>query len=201
MGDTGAKEIEEKVLKLEELVENADLDIGHSKKHLLLRAKNLAATLLDPYVLFHTRIVVSLVKKRGGDIIDEITAWLHDIGRAVTGKGHREVGAIWAGGWLKKFYITDDEIHRILDGIRNHGTRDRPETKTGKLLRLADALAAFDPGWATMIVEYHRKWESSEKGEKELLKKRAVIEEMGTEEDKECVRKALEVLGIKPSGK
>ena len=190
------EKIEELASKLDDLVGRADLDTGHSKKHLLLRAKNLAATLLDPYVLFHTKVVVSLIKKRGGDAIDEITAWLHDIGRAVTDKGHREVGAIWAERWVKKFYITDEEVKRIIDGIRNHGTKDKPETETGRMLKLVDALAVFDPGWATMIVEYYRRWEKLEVGEKLILKKWSVIEEMGSEEDKEHARKTMEVLGI-----
>ena len=187
---------EDAITKLEYLVRKADVKTEPGRNELLMRARNLAATLLDQYVLFHTKIVVSIVKERGGDKIDEVAAWLHDIGRAVVDKGHREVGAAWAEKWLKKFYITDEEVERILDGIRNHGTKDEPKTKTGKLLKLADALAVFDEGWATMIVEYHRRWEGSDAGERMLLKKFEVVEKMGSEEDVQRAKSVLEVLGI-----
>ena len=183
------QELEDVTLKLEELVERADKDIGHGKKELLIRARNLAAALLDPYVLSHTKIVVNLVKKRGGDEIDEIAAWLHDIGRAVTDEGHRTVGAIWAEKWLKKFYITDEELERIADGIRHHGTGDEPKTKTGKLLKLVDALAVFDEGWARMFVGYFRAKGQTEVAKKMLEKKRQVVERMGSEDERKYVER------------
>ncbi|NPA76649.1 MAG: hypothetical protein GXN93_02755 [Candidatus Diapherotrites archaeon] len=187
---------EDALTKLEYLAQKVDVKTDHGKAELLMRARNLASALLDPYVLFHTKIVVSLVKEKGGDRIDEVAAWLHDIGRAVVDKGHREVGAAWAERWVKKFYITDEEVERILDGIRNHGVNDQPKTKTGKLLKLVDALAVFDPGWATMVVEYNRKWKNSDVGEKLLLKKLPVIKELGNEEEVKWAEGVLEVLGI-----
>ncbi len=183
------QELEDATLKLEELVERADKDVGHGKKELLIRARNLAAALLDPYVLSHTKIVVNLVKKRGGDEIDEIAAWLHDIGRAVTDEGHRTVGAIWAEKWLKKFYITDEELERIADGIRRHGTGGEPKTKTGKMLKLVDALAVFDGGWARMFVGYFRAKGKVEVAAKMLEKKRKVVDDMGSEDERKYVEK------------
>ncbi len=182
-----AAETERAVLKIEELAEKADMDVGHGKKELLIRARNLAAALLDPYVLFHTKIVVQIVKERGGDKIDEIAAWLHDIGRAVVDDSHRAVGAIWAERWLKKFYITDEEIERILDGIKNHGTKDEPKTKTGKMLKLVDALAVFDEGWARMIVSYYTSKGKADVAKRMLEKKRRVVEELGSEDDRKHV--------------
>jgi len=192
--DPGA--FEDALAKLEYLAQKTDVKTDPGKPELLMRARNLASALLDPYVLFHTKIVVSLVRERGGDRIDEVAAWLHDIGRAVVYKGHREVGATWAEPWVKKFYITDEEVERIIDGIRNHGVSDQPKTKTGKLLKLADALAVFDPSWATMIVEYNRKWKNSDAAEKLLLKKLAVVKELGRKGDVEQAEKVLEVLKI-----
>ncbi len=183
------QDLEDATLKLEELAKKADMDVGHGKKELLIRARNLAATLLDPYVLFHTKIVAQIVRERGGDKIDETAAWLHDIGRVVVDEGHRTVGAIWAGRWLKKFYITDEEIERILDGIKNHGTKDEPKTKTGKMLKIVDALAVFDEGWARMIVSYYASKGRADLAKKMLEKKKRVVEELGSADDKKHVER------------
>ena len=190
-----ANELEDAVTELEALAKRVDVKTEPGRNELVMRARNLAAALVDPYVLFHTKIVVKLVKKRGGDKIDEVAAWLHDIGRAVVDKGHREVGEIWAEKWIKKFYITDEEIQRILDGIRNHGTKDEPKTRTGELLKLVDALAVFDEGWVAMMGKY-----AEVTGNKILLeqfkKKAAVIREMGSEEDTERMKAVAERYGI-----
>ncbi len=187
---------EDALTKLEYLAQKVDVKTEPGRSELLMRVRNLAATLLDQYVLFHTKIVVSIVKERGGDRIDEVAAWLHDIGRAVVDREHREVGAAWAERWVKKFYITDEEVERIIDGIRNHGVNDQPKTKTGKLLKLVDALAVFDPGWAAMVVEYNRKRENSDVRVKLLLKKLQVIKELGSEDDIKWAEGVLGVLGI-----
>lgn len=189
-------EMQEVVEKLEELVEKTDWGKDHRVEDLLLRSRNLAAALLDPYVLFHTKVVASLVKKRGGDRIDEVAAWLHDTGRVVTDDGHRDVGYLWAKKWLKKFYITDEEIERILDGIKNHGTKDDPKTKTGKMLKLVDALAVFDEGWAAMILKYYESVGKIEKAIKMLRKKASVIHELGSPEDVEEVERVAKMFGI-----
>ncbi len=190
-----ANELEDAVTELESLVKRADVKTEPGRNELLMRARNLSAILLDPYTLFHTKIVVNLVKKRGGDKIDEVAAWLHDIGRAVVDSGHREVGAIWAEKWLKKFYITDEEIERILDGIRNHGVTDDPKTKTGKLLKLIDALAVFDEGWVAIVTRY-----SEISGNSAMLKqfqeKAKVIREIGNDEDVERMKTVAERYGI-----
>ncbi len=183
------------VEKLRELADRSDLDVGNDKGALLLRARNLAAALLDPYVLFHTKIVVSLVRERSGDVIDEIAAWLHDIGRAVVDSGHREVGAAWAEQWLRQFYITDNDVNRMLDAIRNHGTRDKPTTKTGKLLKLVDALAAFDDGWVAMIAKYAEAT-GNDAPLMQLKKKLAVVKEPGDSGDLARIKDALERYGI-----
>jgi len=188
-------ELEDAVTGLEALVKKMDVKTEPGRNELLLRSRNLAAALLDPYILLHTRIVVKLTKDRGGDKIDEIAAWLHDIGRTVVGEGHREVGAIWARGWLKKFYITDDELERVLDGIKNHGTTSEPKTRTGKLLKLVDALAVFDEGWIAMMKKY-----AEVRGKPEILsefgKKAAVIRELGTEDDIERMERVARAYGL-----
>ncbi len=180
------------LMDLRELVKSVDKDIGRDKDALVYRARSIAAELLEPYLLFHTKIVVQLVRTLGGDRIDTAAAWLHDIGRVVSGKGHREIGEAWAREWLKAFELTEEERYRILDGIKNHGSKCVPTTETGMRLKLADALAMFDEGWAYMVATYFKETGRSQEGVNEFRKKWAVVEEMGTAKQKERCNQVLE---------
>ena len=176
----------EKVFKLKSKVSSADQEIGKIKESLLMRARNLACCLLNEYTLLHTKLVVKLVKERSNDIIEEITAWLHDIGRAIVDdETHREIGAEWAKEWLEKFDISYEEKERIIDGILNHGTSSSPKTKTGELLRYVDKLSVFEEAWLYVLTAHYKRYKKGDKLKKKLEEKLEFIKENGAKDDYE----------------
>jgi len=178
--------MDERISQLKLKADNIDQEIGKTKDSLLIRARNLVCCLLNEYTLLHTKLVVKLVKERSNDMIDEITAWLHDIGRAIVeDETHREIGAEWAKEWLNNFEISVEEKERIIDGILNHGTSSSPKTKTGKLLRYVDKLSVFEEAWLYVLIAHFKRHKKEEKLKKKLEEKLEFIKENGTKDDYE----------------
>ena len=106
----------------------------------------------------------------------QVTAWLHDIGYYQDPENHRAVGANAVENRLKVLGFPEKEISYIVDGVRNHGSKDTPETVIGHIIRLADALATWDPQYISFYLPVSSANEI-EKYSSMLEKKEHVIKE------------------------
>jgi len=84
--------------------------------------------------------------------IFKIAGWLHDVAKVKSDKNHSKESAKIAKKFLKD-KIDDDKLKIILDCIANHGKKDHPKTKEGKIIQSADKLAIFYPGVRRFIIK------------------------------------------------
>jgi len=171
---------------LRELVEES----GDPLARLLSRVPSVVVTAFDhSWLFYHTLSVLKFAKKIAEEKglpervvkLVELSAWLHDIGYVEDAKRHREVGAAAVEKVLTKAGLPFSEVGIVVDGIRNHGTDDVPKTDVGHIIRLADALAVWDPQFVGAFVEDLFDEGERAKFRRLLDKKWRVIEEYGAQ--------------------
>ncbi len=100
------------------------------------------------YVFIAAQEIIKLKGlERQVDIEDlEIAAWLHDIGYVLQKENH----AKYSREMCEQHFTLNDKIR---DCILNHGRKNKPRTKEGKIIQLADKLSLFYPEFRKKFIE------------------------------------------------
>ena len=120
--------------------------IKKSEKFLKLNLKKLSLLYRKWYYLhskYVARASLDINPKIDRNIIS-IAGWFHDIAKIKSDREHAKRSAKIAEKFLKG-KIENIKLKIILDCIENHGTKDKPKTKEGKIFQSADKLAIFYP--------------------------------------------------------
>jgi len=103
--------------------------------------------------ILHSKSVVDSAKAIAeGKDLDleslEIAGWLHDIGRAVADEDHPR----YSIELLKDYELNET----IKDCILNHGRESNPQTKEGRVMRLADKACVLNPDLLREIIKQNK---------------------------------------------
>lgn len=91
---------------------------------------------------------------RGTDldsVVFDIAGWIHDIGRKDDKDRHHEIGLEYLGKFLHEHPEFDSIRAEASDCILNHRTGREPETIYGKIMQLADKVAAHHEDWVKFV--------------------------------------------------
>ena len=73
-----------------------------------------------------------------------ISAWLHDVGKVKSLKGHARISAKIAKNFLKG-KLNKEKLAIVVDCIGHHGAMHKPKTREGKVFQSADKTSMFYP--------------------------------------------------------